>query len=260
MDFMKPVLLAGSLWDLDTFRRQVVQEQQGALAYLDSDPHPEWQVPAAVSDKVWPDGRFKPYFGDTVVALLPPESITTLADLQSVLLEAAGEGLSDPIRSDSFHITLHDLTSGREKASLRDKLEANGLTVAKLFNRLASAFRQDPALAQVKLTATSVFPCMHTSVLVGFVPATERDFRILMNSHYLFDEVVSLNYWFRPHVTLAYFKSKRLESASIKRLANVLQRLNPPVLDIHLDLGALAYQRFTDMNSYESISMVAVQQ
>ena len=260
MDFMKPVLHTGNPWDLDAFRRQVVEEQQGALAYLDSDPHPEWHVPTAASDKVWPDGRFKPYFGDTVVALLAPEAISALADLQSVLIEAAGEGLSDPLLSDSFHITIHDLTNGREEASLRDKLEANDRTVVELFDRLASALRQEPALAHVKLTASMIFPCMNTSVLVGFVPATERDFRILMSTHKLFDEVVALNYWFRPHVTLAYFKPKHLELASVKRLANILRRLNPPALEIRLDLNALVYQRFTDMNSYQSISTVAVQQ
>ena len=66
MELLKPISLAGSPCDAAAYRARLLTEAAAACAGLDRDPHCDWHVPAAVVNKVRPDGGFKPYFGDTL--------------------------------------------------------------------------------------------------------------------------------------------------------------------------------------------------
>ncbi|MEW6743884.1 MAG: hypothetical protein AB1486_14110 [Planctomycetota bacterium] len=247
--FLNPVILSGRSFTHESFRAQLLEEQAGALASLG---HHEWSVPDACRAKVDATGTLKPFHGDTVVLPLEPEAIARLRVIQGQLIEGGGEWLSDPLEPSTFHVTLHDLSASLRAEELRDGLESNREQVRNLFGELGKILRDDPSLARVTLRATRIFPCMNISVLAGFSPVSERDFRVLMNAHALFDEVVVLGYWLRPHVTLAYFRPMPPPGGERQALIAALGRLNDPDLEIVLDLRDLAYQRFTSMNHYET--------
>ncbi|MEW6745495.1 MAG: hypothetical protein AB1486_22310 [Planctomycetota bacterium] len=176
--------------------------------------------------------------------------------IQGQLIEGGGEWLSDPLEPSTFHVTLHDLSASPSAENLRESLERNRERVRNLLGELGKILREEPSLARVTLRATRIFPCMNISVLAGFSPVSERDFRVLMNAYALFDQVAVLGYWLRPHVTLAYFRPMPPPSGQREALIAVLGRLNDPDLEIVLDLRDLTYQRFTSMNHYETVFRV----
>ena len=64
--------------------------------------------------KVNHDGKFLPFYGNTVVFLLEDRTKEILSTLQSQLYKAAGKMLSQPLHPDTFHMTLHDLVNSTE--------------------------------------------------------------------------------------------------------------------------------------------------
>ena len=80
-------------------------------------------------------------------------------------------------------------------------------------------------------------------MLLGYAPATERDHRLLQNLYNLFDGVRKLDYWLRPHVTLAYFRPRVPTMQEVQELVRRLETLGPGP-ELSLPVWELAYQRF----------------
>ena len=83
---------------------------------------------------------------------------------------------------ETFHMTIHDLYSGPEMTSqLRGMMTANQERIREIFRQARAYFEMHPEQALIKVKQNSIFPNLNISLLMGLKPATDRDFRILMN-------------------------------------------------------------------------------
>lgn len=219
-------------------------ESERAVSWL-TRPDATWDVPDGLKLKVGENGTLLPYPGDTVVLPLDSPSIVACRRTQRALRARLGDTLAEPLRPGTFHVTLHDLTHGPQVAPSR--LEENAARCRERFARLARALDADPGLARVTLVPTRVYPSVNVSLVLGLLPATDRDFRTLMNAYGLFDDVVRLSYWPRLHVTLDYLLPRPVDPARV-----FASLPTPPAAPIVVDMRQLSYQRFKDMNDYRT--------
>lgn len=198
-----------------------------------------------LSRKVRPDGGFAPFFGNTVVFPLPEEVRRRLGVLRDALHASCGSILAEPLATDSFHITLHDLLSGPPSAALGEQV---AITRKQALDCVGHIGEQGGA---VRLHSTALFQMVNTSLVLGFAPADEASCQRLMTGYARLQEVVPLSYPLTPHVTLAYFRPGRVEPEQVERLRGIAERVRQqPQLEVVLPLRALEYQLFFDMNHY----------
>lgn len=201
---------------------------------------------AALTDKVAGDGSFRTFVGDTVVFPLEGGSRKLLSECRDLLYDACGDMLAERLRTDTFHITLHDLSSGRPSEELWRRSEQNAAAVLPLLRDIRA--REG---AEIRLRAVSAFPMVNTSVVLGFEPEEERSCRLLMEMYEDLQRVVKLTYPLTLHATLAYFKPGVYGGGAVRRLAGALREINRirmPMTVLHP--RQLQYQRFDDMNHY----------
>lgn len=249
IDLRAPVRLHDVDRAYDEYRATVTAESEEAVGWL-TRPDAAWAVPDGLRLKVADSGALLPYPGDTVVLPLDSAAIVACRRTQRALRAGLGDALAEALRPGTFHVTLHDLTHGPQAAAPR--LEENAARCRARFARIARALDADPELARVTLVPTRVYPSVNVSIVLGLMPATERDFRTLMNAYTLFDDVVRLPYWPRLHVTLDYMLPRVVDPA------RVFAALPPPPgAPIGVDMRQLAYQRFKSMNDYRTEFTVA---
>lgn len=253
MDLLIPVLLKNIPMDFEEYCSTVVSEQSGSIDWMAS-PGASWNVPGSLALKVSDRGMFKPFFGDTVV--LPVENRDALSGLQARLHSEIPGLCAELLRPEFFHLTLHDLTSGTSLPEISGPMEKNRHLCEELFTRAAGYFSENPELARVTIRGTRVYPSVNVSLVLGFVPASEKDFRILMNLYNLFDRVVYLPYWLRLHITLCYFRPHEPTREEMGMLFRLLQDMSCDDLELTLDMRDLRYEHFSDMNRYETIFAV----
>jgi hypothetical protein len=242
LDLAADVVLKGEGRTFEEYRATVLAENERAVSWL-AEPGAGWEIAGSLRDKVGDDGRLLAFFGNTVTLPMTRRSISGCRRLQRALREALPEALAEPLDPATFHVTLHDLSAGRHPQGGEVEHEAR---CRERFARLARALeRHDPMVA---LEPARVYPSVQVSLVIGLVPATDRDFRLLMNAYNLFEDIVDTPYWPRFHVTLDYFRPREVDPA---RVHDALPR-HASVDPIHLDLRQLAYQTFTDMNHYQT--------
>ncbi|MBI4862558.1 MAG: hypothetical protein HY815_20205 [Candidatus Riflebacteria bacterium] len=256
IDWTAPVVLKGEIREFPEYCATVRAEHQACLEWLGSG-EVRWHVPGGLSAKVVEDGSLRPFHGDTVVLPLEEPGLTPMARLQRSLREELGDHLARPLDPGQFHVTVHDLAGGPDREALEERLVVQAKEVRLRFDRIATALDRAPARSRVFLESTGLFPSCNISMVLGLQPATDQDFRALMAIYNLLDEIVPLAWWPRLHVTLDYFRPVPLDAGQVGRLARVIARLAPPRIDLQLDLKKLAYQTFTDMNSYITLFTVA---
>jgi hypothetical protein len=243
----RPILVNGV--GFAALRTTLAAEQACAIRGLG----PDWQVPAALHAKVDAQGRFRPFFGDTVIMPVAAERARELDDLARAVTTDLRPLFAEPLAAASFHVTLHDLVSASAASAVALDRTRHRRRAREIFDKVAHELRLAPELATLSLRPTLVYPCLNISVLLGLEPASERDFRTLYNFHALLDELKPLDYWLRPHVTLAYFQPRPLASAEVGSLSQRLQSgLHLPEV-VTLDLFKTAYAEFSSMAAYESI-------
>jgi len=236
MSLLRDVVLKGQPRRFDEYCATVRSEEEGALAWLAGGG--DWSVPEGLRAKVGVDGRFLPFIGDTVVVPVEP-----LTDLQNQLHQAVPQFLAERLDPAEFHVTVHDLLAG--PAATADRMEENRARCQSILDGLRGQ------VETIRLAPLRVYPSVNVSVVAGYVPETDRDFRILMNAYNLFDDVVYLPHWLRPHVTLGYFVPRPPDVVERARLWQTIHEMRPPALT--LDLRRMCYQRFTDMNHYATL-------
>ncbi len=197
-------------------------------------------------EKVAPDGRMLPFFGNTMIYDLPDGVKVALSRMQLQLHHPGGWFLAEPIFPQTLHLTLHDLLNGTDENALQPGIAATGAQAEALLKQI-----RREKLPSIHLTSMAAFNMVNGSVALGFAPDTEEDCAALMALHARFQAIVPLNYPLTPHVTLAYYRPGSYGCEMIDTLAGALQRINslPPV-HLALDADALHYRRFSDMNHY----------
>lgn len=249
IDLGAPVRLHDADRTHDEYCATVTAESEEAAAWL-TRPDATWTIPDGLRLKVADSGALLPYPGDSVVLPLDSPAIVACRRTQRALRAGLGDALADALQPSTFHVTLHDLTHGPQATGAR--LEENAARCRERFARIARALDADSELARVTLVPTRVYPSVNVSIVLGLVPATDRDFRTLMNAYTLFDDVVRLSYWPRLHVTLDYLLPRAVDPA------RVFAALPPPPgAPMVVDMRQLAYQRFKNMNDYRTEFTVA---
>ena len=213
----------------------------------DSLPHGgNFATKPLLVEKVAPDGRLLPFFGNTMIFDLPQDVQLDIARLQLLLHHRCAAMLAQPLAPATLHMTLHDLLNGVGASALEAPVRRTGEQAKALLAELRAA-----GLPAVHLTATAAFNMTGGSVCLGFAPNTEADCALLMGMHARFQEVVPLDYPLTPHVTLAYFKPGVYGPEAVAALDAALGEINAlPKVRLTLTAEALHYYRFQDMNTY----------
>ena len=193
--------------------------------------------------KVGPDGRFLPFFGDTVVFDLKEDCKASLAVLQKELYAAAGEYLAQALAPETFHMTLHDLNNS---PVLSPELEAAMERSRVAVKPILDSWR---ALPPIRMRASWLFNMVNTSIVLGLVPADEESRRQLEGMYMALENILPLGYALCPHITMAYYRPGCLYGAALEALRSAL---HPVELEAELGMDALYYQRFSDMNHYRN--------
>lgn len=252
MDLSKPLTIKNKEISFKEYCNTVKSEQASAINWLKTKDI-KWNIPDSLRKKVDKSGRLKHYFGDTVAVPLKKEDIYSLETIQKKIYLEISDISAEELVSDCFHVTIHDLNSSSCKGEIQNKLENNKNKCKTIFKKLAEGLKKNPDQSKIKLNSTYIYPSCNISYVIGFVPDSEKDFKTLMNLYNNFNEVVYLDCLPRFHVTLNYFKPVELSGAKIIKMYNAFLKFNKQLdITIELDLLKLEYQRFENMNSYNS--------
>ncbi len=225
---------------LDEFRSRTGSFNQNSLPV-----GKDMETNASLTRKVSCEGRMLGFGGNTIVFCLLSEVKEKIHVIQRRLYEVCGDILADPLATDTFHITLHDLVNGSLSAKLEQEILCIQRSAMKLANDISAEGRH------IRMQSTFLFNMVNTSMVLGFEPVDEESCRILMEYYERFQNVVRLDYPLTPHVTLAYFKPGRIHMEQVGRLQSVIDFAKTQE-KIHTELlgEMLEYQIFSDMNHY----------
>ena len=227
--------------NLQAFHARVDGFQQHSL------PHDGgFSTSAGLICKVDEWGNMKPYFGNTVIYELPDQVKLALCQRQVLLHHRMGACLAVPLKTDTFHITLHDLISSPDKQTIAHDIERTGENAKRLLEELRCL-----KLPQVHMVSTHVFSMVNTSIVMGFAPESEADCNLLMGLYEDFQSVCPLNWGLTPHVTLAYYKPGYYGQEWVEEMNRVFREAED-MGQIHIQLSAedLFYRTFQNMNTY----------
>jgi len=218
----------------------------------------------SVKQKVDKDGKYKQFFGNTVVFPLEGEILKLIEDIQKKLqiirddpeVCRQGQYLAEKLEENTYHITLHDLVSGVDKeevAEYEKETEAGALRIIKKLREMNFPL--------IKVEPICLYAMNGTSVVLGFRAIDEEHHKNLIMLYELFQTVVELNYPLTPHATISYFIYKeRHDKQKVQGLRDVIREVNEQIakerkkLVVELDVEKLVYQHFTNMNCYETIA------
>ena len=188
-------------------------------------------------------GRFLPFYGNTVVFLLEEQSQQQLEELRQALYTAADEMLAEPLHTNTFHMTLHDLANGPpNQPGLEKWMQQTQEKAQEILNGFA-------AFPPLEMRGTWLFNMVNTSIVLGLSPADEETAQQLIKMYTALEQVRPLGYALTPHITIAYFRPGRYSQAYVRRLNAAL---HPVEITIRLHGERLMLQSFQDMNHYSS--------
>ena len=199
--------------------------------------------------KVDQKGRLIHFYGDTIVFLLEEENKMYADKMRNLLYERCFEVFGDWLLKETFHVTLHDLSSGSSEQELQEKMEQNKKRSCEILRKIA----QDPQ-KEIKMCTTYVFNMVNTSAVLGLEPADETSCKKLMEWYEMFHDVLPLPYALTPHITLGYYKPGKYHTETVRKLSDVFEEINNmPKMEIVLKTENLVYQRFWTMNCFRSV-------
>ena len=250
------ISLVGAVWMKDEqwsyarYKGALLEEQLGAINGL-YDPQRIWEIPDALQKKVDLDGSLLPFFGDTTVFELSSQQVAEVGELIA-LLEPISENLATPLDRQQLHMTLHDLNNSSSPEEIATPIAKSKHQVIIIMKLLKEYLKDNPDHRYINMVSTRAYPSSNIAVLLGLIPKSELDFQLLIKLYNIFDSAVYLDYWLRPHITLAYFKPRELRQVEIAGLRSCLDQINQREVEIKLDILELAYQHFDHMNQYQT--------
>ena len=203
-----------------------------------------FKVNPSLAKKVRKDNTFSEFYGDTVVFALDDGDKSKLKEYVDTLYRAVPQCFCERLGSNTFHVTLHDLSNSSELSDVAEEMLINEQKIVEAKRNI-----QERGKVDVRLKSKYIFNMVDTSLVLGLYPATERDYAELMELYSVIDGVKKLSYPFSPHITLAYYNVFGFDKTSAKALADVVNSINCE-LDWALNVNALYYQKFRSMNDY----------
>jgi len=234
-----------------------METYQDFLDRINSFEHKIWsfapghfQGNPSLEKKVKQDNLFRPYYGDTAVFHLDLAAKTVLAQWLDKLYAAVPECFSERLVTDTFHMTLHDLSNSDDFSEIVEDVAWNKEKIQDLCNEI-------PDFHTIKMRSKCMFNMVNTSLVLGLYPANEAEYCKLMNLYEAFNKVRELPYPLTPHITLAYYNVNGFCEASARKLEELVCRLNCEELkhemEIVLKAKNLYYQYFDSMNHYTNV-------
>lgn len=214
--------------------------------YLGDD---DFKGNVSIALKVDKKNCFQPFYGDTVVFNLDDTTKEKLEGIVDSIYAVASECFCERLVSNTFHMTLHDLSNSPVLEDIAVELFENELKAAKKAEKIAEQ--------KIKMRSKYIFNMVNTSLVLGLYPINEEEYNKLMELYALFDDVKRLAYPLTPHITLGYYSINGFSVESARKLENIVQELNAKVMEIELDTKELFYQKFVSMNEYINIFNLA---
>ena len=201
----------------------------------------------SIALKVDKNNSYQPFYGDTVVFNLDDTTKGKIASLAERIRVVAPECFCEALVSDTFHMTLHDLSNSPALENVAVEVFENELKAIEKAEKIA--------VQKIKMKSKYIFNMVGTSLVLGLYPADEEEYNRLMELYYLFDDVKKLNYPLTPHITLGYYNINGFDTTSARSLENIVNELNSTEMDIELELDTkqLFYQKFVSMNDYINV-------
>lgn len=199
----------------------------------------------SIAQKVDVNNAFREFYGDTIVFNLDNETKEKLAEYVEKLYETTPECFCEKLISDTYHMTLHDLSNAPILENVATEIFDNELKVIEL--------KKNVDVAKIKMKSKCIFNMVNTSLVLGLYPVNEKEYEKLMKLYVLFNEVKELSYPLTPHITLAYYNVNGFSVESARKLEVVVAELNDCELEVELDVKDLYYQKFRSMNDYINI-------
>ncbi|MBP3610814.1 MAG: hypothetical protein J6J42_10835 [Lachnospiraceae bacterium] len=200
--------------------------------------------------KVNTNNEFRPFYGDTVVFHLHETVKRKLAEWLDVFYTEASECFCERLGSDTFHMTLHDLSNSEQLSDISDEREQNK-------DRVLEKLKELPNFGTIKMRSSYIFNMVNTSLVLGLYPVDEAEYEKLMGLYSVFDDIKQLNYPLTPHITLAYYNVNGFSAEAVKKLEKLVYKLNSSEtevgLEVELHRALLCYQWFNSMNEYVDI-------
>ncbi|MCH5297031.1 MAG: hypothetical protein J1E85_05110 [Ruminococcus sp.] len=225
------------------FLNRINSFQKSELVLDNSNFNPN----ASVFSKVDDNNKFSLFYGDTVVFELSSNLKKSIAEIVDKLYEYAPECFCDRLVSNTFHMTLHDLSNSPVLDEVSSEVFKNEIN-------LIEKLKSTPVEKQtIKMKSTYIFNMVNTSLVLGLYPIDATEYTKLMNLYNIVNYVKSLPYPFTPHITLAYYNRNGFSEVSARKLEAIVNELNKNSFEIELNTNDLVYQKFTSMNDYTSI-------
>lgn len=189
-------------------------------------------------------GRLIPYMGSTVLYMLSEEAQQEIACVQEALYGQFGRFFAERLSADQMHITLHDLISGPPSSwILKSMMNLSG----RIDERIEQIKRRHE---NIVLRSTYLFSMVGTSLVWGFEPIDDENYRKLMDAYESVDKIVKLNYPLTPHITVAYFKPGIYEDISV--IQPFIDSVHgKKTIEIALTPEMLGQYFFFSMNDYQ---------
>lgn len=205
----------------------------------------------SIALKVNKDNEFRAFYGDTVVFNLDNETKEKLTKIVNRINDVASECFCEKLVSNTFHMTLHDLSNSPKLEEIAIELFENELKVAKIAENIAEE--------KIKMKTKFIFNMVNTSLVLGLYPINEGEFNKLMKLYTLIDDVKKLGYPLTPHITLGYYNVNGFSVDSARKLKNIVREQNTTESEIEIELSTneLFYQKFVSMNEYINIFSLA---
>lgn len=201
----------------------------------------------SVLKKIDADNHFCKFYGDTVVFDLDYNIKKKTSDIVNEFYKNAHECFCERLVSNTFHMTLHDLSNSPILNDISAEVFGNEV---KLIEMLKSKPVQN---LTIRMKTNYIFNMVNTSLVLGLYPADETEYKKLMNLYQFVDGIKCLPYPLTPHITLAYYNRKGFSQDSIRKLEKIVNELNKSGFEIELSADKLVYQKFTSMNNYISV-------
>lgn len=204
----------------------------------------------SIALKVNEDNSFRQFYGDTVVFNLDDATKQKLKKLVDSINAAAPECFCESLVSNTFHMTLHDLSNSPVLENVASELFHNELKALEIAEKVTQQ--------KIRMKSKYIFNMVNTSLVMGLYPTDEEEYTKLMDLYYLFDDVKKLGYPLTPHITLGYYNVKGFSTESARKLENIVKELNANEMEIEIELDTkeLFYQKFISMNDYINIFCV----
>ncbi len=202
----------------------------------------------SISQKVDSGNRFRKFYGDTIVFELDSNIKGKLTEYADILYRSTPECFCERLASNTFHVTLHDLSNSPVLRDVAEEMFENELKVIEKMREL-----QKYPKSIIKMKSKYIFNMVDTSLVLGLYPVDVNEYRRLMEFYYIFDNVKKLSYPFTPHITLAYYNVNGFDIQAARTLEDTVNKLNNNEIEIELHVDNLYYQKFKSMNEYIDI-------